>query len=602
MIHKTKQLLLTLVALFAMTAGAWADITITWGSAELSSLTDEQLLAGATKTVNGITVTVNAGSNNFIAESPVGAAFSATNDNAFTFSTELGNFTKIECTSVYLRGTLGDGWDGATWTGDANSVNMSNASSDLVVSSITFTIGEPVAPEPGVVTWNAATKTGTFTQPASDVVLTPQYAPVAQWATESDVKLLPTAAEGIFAGTTDPIIVEGTVATGQGTVMYAVTSTNQATAPELSAFSATVPTAENIADEGADVLVWYYIQGADAPDGQEATAENTFNDSEICATPLEVSVLSNQFDITFNAANANTIEAGKATVTVGGTAATVTEGKLEGVKMGSEVKMTAKQGYKFRKVEAKKVAPTLDLATVTTATTVEDGYTLTGTLGASVKISIADGATVTLDGMTIIGANNPSCKWAGITCLGDATIILSGTNTVKGFLDEYPGIYVPQNKTLTIQGSGSLTARSNGMGCGIGAGFQIACGNIVIAGGTITATGGEYSAGIGGGYSGGSCGTISITGGTVTANGGQDGAGIGSGSDGSCGTVTITNGVTSLTATKGGYAPYSIGAGDSGSCGTVTIGCSLDSNGNIISGTGSTGSITTSPYTYQPSN
>ena len=65
-------------------------------------------------------------------------------------------------------------------------------------------------------------------------------------------------------------------------------------------------------------------------------------------------MLSNKFDITLKAANANTIEAGKATVTVGGTAATVTEGKLQGVKMGREVKMTAKQGYKFRKVEVKK--------------------------------------------------------------------------------------------------------------------------------------------------------------------------------------------------------------------------------------------------------
>ena len=210
----------------------------------------------------------------------------------------------------------------------------------------------------------ANTNQWTFDMPASDVELTPIYAPVAQWATESDVELLPTAAEGIFAGTTDPIIVEGTVAPGQGIVMYAVTSTNQATAPELSAFSATVPTAENIADEGADVLVWYYIKGADAPDGQEATAENTFNDSEICATPLEVSVLSNQFDITFNAANANTIESGKATVTVGGTAATVTEGKLEGVKMGSEVKLKAKEGYKFRKVEVKKKAAAAKTITI----------------------------------------------------------------------------------------------------------------------------------------------------------------------------------------------------------------------------------------------
>ena len=152
-----KKLLSMLVLLMVAVTGAWADITITWGSAELSSLTDDQLLAGATKTVNGITVTVNAGSNNFLAVSPVGTMFSATNDNAFTFSTELGNFTKIECTSLYLSGTLGDGWDGATWTGDANSVNMSNAGSNLAVSSITFTIGEPAAPAGYAVSLKAET-------------------------------------------------------------------------------------------------------------------------------------------------------------------------------------------------------------------------------------------------------------------------------------------------------------------------------------------------------------------------------------------------------------------------------------------------------------
>ena len=206
-----------------------------------------------------------------------------------------------------------------------------------------------------------ATNQWSFTMPGYDMELTPIYAPAAQWATESNVELLPTAAEGIIAGTDAPLIVEGTVATAgttenpQGLVMYAVTTTNT-TAPALSAFSSDVPTAADIADDGATVYVWYYIAGADTPDGETATAENTFNDSEISATPLKVIVLSNKFDITFNAANANTIEAGKATVTVGGAAATVTEGKLKGVKMGSKVKMIAKNGYKFRKVEAKKGA------------------------------------------------------------------------------------------------------------------------------------------------------------------------------------------------------------------------------------------------------
>ena len=201
------------------------------------------------------------------------------------------------------------------------------------------------------VTWNASTKTGTFSMPGSDVVLTPQYAPAAKWDVVENVEQLPAALEGIIAGQDAAIVTPGQSA--QGTVMYAVTTTAE-TAPALTAFSPTVPTAKDIADDGATLYVWYYIQGADAPDGQQATEENTFNDSEICTTPLTVQVLTNKFDIQFNAANANTIEAGKATVTVGGTAATVTEGKLEGVKMGSEVKVKANTGYKFRKVEVKK--------------------------------------------------------------------------------------------------------------------------------------------------------------------------------------------------------------------------------------------------------
>ena len=216
------------------------------------------------------------------------------------------------------------------------------------------------------VTWDAATKTGTFAMPGSDVVLTPIYAKAAAFATtgtEPDVKtLLPEAAEGVIAGTDASLIAEGTGIVAfagtstedtQGTLMYAI-GTSATEAPALTAFSATVPTAKNVADDGADVYVWYYIQGADAPDGVAATLDNTFDNTEPAC--LTVQVLTNKFDIQFNAANANTIEAGKATVTVGGTDKTgdITEGKLQGVKMGSEVKVKANTGYKFRKVEVKK--------------------------------------------------------------------------------------------------------------------------------------------------------------------------------------------------------------------------------------------------------
>lgn len=228
------------------------------------------------------------------------------------------------------------------------------------------------------------------------------------------------------------------------------------------------------------------------------------------------------------------------------------------------------------------------------AVTTTRAQVLTGTL---TNISIDAGATVTLNGVTI----NSSGNCAGITCVGDATIELTGDNIVNGYDDYYPGIYIPYGHTLTIQGSGSLTVSSTGYCAGIGGGNYINGGNIDIKGGTIIATGGYNAAGIGGGYSA-SCGNIIITGGNITAIGGENGAGIGAGSfppaqcgnisitggtvnatggnlaaaigggDGSiCGTITITDGVTSLTANKGYGAPNSIGAGLNGTCGNISL-------------------------------
>ena len=231
---------------------------------------------------------------------------------------------------------------------------------------------------------------------------------------------------------------------------------------------------------------------------------------------------------------------------------------------------------------------------------VPDGTTLTGTLNGSsqpYKITIAAGATVTLDNATINGVSNTSYKWAGLNCLGNATIVLKDgtTNTVRGFWMIYPGIHVPEGSTLTItggkEGNGKLIASSNGYGAGIGGGFDASsdgiCGNITITGGDITATGGDFCAGIGGGCNQ-PCGNISIEGGSVTATGGTGAAGIGGGINCSCGNITITNGVTRVTATNGGAASYSIGAGNPGTCGTVTIGGVVYWEDNAAVGDGAT--------------
>lgn len=117
----------------------------------------------------------------------------------------------------------------------------------------------------------------------------------------------------------------------------------------------------------------------------------------------------------------------------------------------------------------------------------------TGGLSANVKISVADGTTVTLKDVTINGVNDEMYKWAGISCDGNAKLIIEGTNTVKGFYENYPGVYIAPEKTLTIDGTGSLDASSNKYGAGIGAGSESECGKITINGGTVTQSRGKDS-------------------------------------------------------------------------------------------------------------
>lgn len=294
------------------------------------------------------------------------------------------------------------------------------------------------------------------------------------------------------------------------------------------------------------------------------------------------------------------------------------------------------------------VPVTVDMSSITTDYVAQNYNVLTGTLLANVKISIADGATVTLKDLTINGVDDDAYLWAGITVEGDATIILEGENYVKSFRQTYPGIYIAEGKTLTIKGDGKLTATA-GYGTGIGAGPNAACGNIVIEsgtiiatsvafgngiggynlcnsgditikGGTVTATGGDVGIGSGHGATGGKitisggtvtatggggpgigtsqfsvCGDITITGGTVDAKCvGQSSSGIGIDSNSTCGNITITNTVTKVTATKGyDNAEYCIGKShntDPGTCGTITIGGVVKDQTDFA----------TSPYIYQP--
>ena len=356
--------IMTLALLITAVTGAWADGKVYDSSVNISTLqVGDILIEGAQITISNKTHKLEFMNGRYFL-------------NAETTPNK-SNFLCDQTATVGANGLMtGLNYGATTRPADAEGKEGNAWEVTAVTANSTLIVGITYAPNAIEVTPGSSANTWTFSMPGSDVVLTPIYAKAAAFATtgtEPEVKtLLPEAAEGVIAGTDASLIAEGTgivafagtsTEVTQGTLMYAI-GTSATEAPALTAFSATVPTAKDVADDGATVYVWYYIQGADAPDGVAATLDNTFDNTEPAC--LTVQVLTNKFDIQFNAANANTIEAGKATVTVGGTDKTgdITEGKLQGVKMGSEVKMTAKEGYKFRKVEVKK-AEALKTLTVT---------------------------------------------------------------------------------------------------------------------------------------------------------------------------------------------------------------------------------------------
>ena len=211
----------------------------------------------------------------------------------------------------------------------------------------------------------------------------------------------------------------------------------------------------------------------------------------------------------------------------------------------------------------------IDLSLVSADMVAQDGDVLTDSLTGNYRISIADGATVTLDDVIIERVNNEAQSWAGISCEGNCTIILMGSNRVKAFHQSYPGIYVPPNNTLTLKGTGSLEASSLA-GAGIGGGLEIDCGNIVIESGNITASSTYTAAGIGSGQSA-SCQNITISGGIVSVAAGSSSAGIGSGLFGSVGNITISGGMVTAEGSVNGNGGAAIGGGFRGTAGDVLI-------------------------------
>ena len=178
-----------------------------------------------------------------------------------------------------------------------------------------------------------------YTMPDVDVELTVKYFPTAAFSEGGQ----PTAIQGIIAGTDAALVSTGQ--SQQGTVMYYATT--DATAPDYDAagWTSTVPTAaivEGDKTESTRVYVFYYIKGNDAPEGQAATAENTFSDTDILG-PLTVTLKKNVFTVALRPLTQFTTDGGQATVTVDEQSA----GNYS-LKQGQTITVTAAEGYKIR--------------------------------------------------------------------------------------------------------------------------------------------------------------------------------------------------------------------------------------------------------------
>ena len=156
-------------------------------------------------------------------------------------------------------------------------------------------------------------------------------------------------------------------------------------------------------------------------------------------------------------------------------------------------------------------------------------------------IILTSDSTSWIDGNYYTLNSDVTMSWY-VAVTGDVTLILADGYT----LTAPKGIVVNEGNSLTIEGEGSGTLVSIGVGgyAGIGGGINGNGGEITINGGTVNATGTNGGAGIGGGYEGNG-GAITINGGTVNATGGVDSPpGIGRGYNGSSdGTLTLGEGV-----------------------------------------------------------
>ena len=235
-----------------------------------------------------------------------------------------------------------------------NALNWTNVASYIAAMPAQASSGTPVN-----ITWDAATRTATFTQPAGNVMVTASYYDVAEFADNGE----PKAETGVLANTDAPLVSAGVVknignsTTPMGTVMYCVkqqTGNTAPTAPDYNdeGWTDEVPTADGLVQ--GTYYVWYYIKGAEPANIADRNDQNTCNDTPIF-------VLGSTGFVEVGPEPSYTVELADATTEAtnwkaGKNNETPTAFPLEGVKKGDKVTVKYEGQRKVIGVKAEKKA------------------------------------------------------------------------------------------------------------------------------------------------------------------------------------------------------------------------------------------------------
>ena len=277
------------------------------------------------------------------------------------------------------------------------------------------------------VAWNKASKIGSFTMPGGNVELEPEYYPQA---TVADGGV--TAADADARATTDdPLVkVDATKLTGAKKLMYFV-SNSGTTAPAYDAEGWTdqLPTAEGFTQQGI-VYVWYYPVGTDeGVDGATAT----YSDGDICLQSITARIAAAPtYAVTF------ADDLAEPTLW--------TASPNTGVTKGQTVTVTYSGTKKVLGVKAEKKASTVPVTAITLNKTATTIY----------KLNDNSTETLSVTAVTPDEATDKTYTWssdditkATVDQNGVVTAVAEGTAHIRATANDGSGVYGECTVTVT---------------------------------------------------------------------------------------------------------------------------------------------------------